>query len=446
MKTVKQNFLVFRGTRDEVDAAPGIDRCWYLAWDTGELFVGNSVGTKTKYGGNAKTMSKADIIDFVNEQFIPILQINNDTINEIKKTTSDFIDKTDKIVEEVKNTVDSLNNEIVEFAKQKVEEAIQEGGFENFLTKDEIVDLLSNYATQKYIEENYYNKDNSDGKYIIATMGQDIVDNIVNDKSKNGTYLALSSYQSGKYNIESGVIYNVTNGVLVKVMSSGSGGISEFKINKFTINGQTYILNSVEQISEDNEDNGDINLDIVLPTDYIALTNVENGDLVKELKILLDNKLAVSNVSKLDGDQIVKVPASFLNTNNFLGRHIFKLVGTKSNNTTVEKSVTMDFVRPIYYGAGTEEMPSFSDLKKKILSNPNDSYEFTTTAEKPYFWIAVPINAGDAMTISRIDDIETNWAVPSTGVEIEKNNYLFRRNDKAILPGKKNWKITGTGL
>ena len=88
VKTLKQNFLVFRGTRDEVDAAPGIDRCWYLAWDTGELFVGNSVGTKTKYGGNAKTMSKADIIDFVNEQFIPILQINNNTINEIKKEST----------------------------------------------------------------------------------------------------------------------------------------------------------------------------------------------------------------------------------------------------------------------------------------------------------------------------------------------------------------------
>ena len=439
MKTLKQNFLVFRGTREEVDAAPGIDRCWYLAWDTGELFVGNSVGTKTKYGGNAKTMSKADIIDFVNEQFKPILQINNDTINEIKKTTSDFIDKTDKIVEEVKNTVDSLNNEIVEFAKQKVEEAIQEGGFENLLTKDEIVDLLSNYATKEYIKNNYYNKDSSDGKYIIAAMGKDIFDN----KSKNGTYLALSSYQSGEYNIESGVIYKATNGVLVKVMSSGTGGVSEFKINKFTINGQTYILNSVEQISEDNEDNGDINLNIVLPTDYTALTNVENGDLVKELKILLDNKVAVSNVSKLDGDQIVKVPASFLNTNNFLGRHIFKLVGTKSNNTTVEKSVIMDFVRPIYYGAGTEEMPSFSDLEKKILSNPNDSYEFTTTAEKPYFWIAVPINAGDAMSITKISS--GGFEVPSTSVEIQKNNYLFRRNDSAFI-GSAKFDITGTGL
>lgn len=445
MKTVKQNFLVFRGTRDEVDAAPGIDRCWYLAWDTGELFVGNSVGTKTKYGGNAKTMSKADIIDFVNEQFIPILQINNNNINEIKKTTSDFIDKTDKIVEEVKNTVDSLNNEIVEFAKQKIEEAIQEGGFENFLTKDEIVDLLSSYATKEYIEKNYYNKDNSDGKYIIAALGKDIVDNIVNDKSKNGTYLALSSYQSGKYNIESGVIYNVTNGVLVKVMSSGTGGVSEFKINKFTINGQTSILNSVEQtISEDNEDNGDINLNIVLPKDYTALTNVENGDLVKELKILLDNKVAVSNVSKLDGDQIAKVPASFLDTNSFLGRHIFKLVGTKSNNTTVEKSVIMDFVRPIYYGAGPEEMPSFSELIKNVVRNPSGTYEFTTTAEKPYFWIAVPINGGDAMSITGISD--GGFDVPSTGIEIQKNNYLFRRSDEALEPGTKNWKITGTGL
>ena len=439
MKTLKQNFLVFRGTREEVDAAPGIDRCWYLAWDTGELFVGNSVGTKTKYGGNAKTMSKADIIDFVNEQFKPILQINNDTINEIKKTTSDFIDKTDKIVEEVKNTVDSLNNEIVEFAKQKVEEAIQEGGFENFLTKDEIVDLLSNYATKEYIENNYYNKDNSDGKYIIAAMGKDIFDN----KSKNGTYLALSSYQSGEYNIESGVIYKATNGVLVKVMSSGTGGVSEFKINKFTINGQTSILNSVEQISEDNEDNGDINLNIVLPTDYTALTNVENGDLVKELKILLDNKVAVSNVSKLDGDQIVKVPASFLNTNNFLGRHIFKLVGTKSNNTTVEKTVTMDFIRPVYWGIGTDTTPDFSDLTKKVTRNPSGEYSFTTTAEKPYFWIAVPINAGDAMSITKISS--GGFEVPSTSVEIHKNNYLFRRNDSAFI-GSAKFDITGTGL
>ena len=69
MNTVKQNFLVFRGTRKEVDNAEVIDRCWYLAWDTGELFVGNSIGSKTKYGGNSQTMSKTEIINYIESQF-----------------------------------------------------------------------------------------------------------------------------------------------------------------------------------------------------------------------------------------------------------------------------------------------------------------------------------------------------------------------------------------
>ena len=46
---MKRNFEIVRGTKEEIDEIPTKDMTIYLAWDTNELFVGNSNGVKTPY-------------------------------------------------------------------------------------------------------------------------------------------------------------------------------------------------------------------------------------------------------------------------------------------------------------------------------------------------------------------------------------------------------------
>ena len=46
---MKRNFEIVRGTKEEIDGIPAKDMTIYLAWDTNEIFVGNSNGAKTPY-------------------------------------------------------------------------------------------------------------------------------------------------------------------------------------------------------------------------------------------------------------------------------------------------------------------------------------------------------------------------------------------------------------
>ncbi len=54
---MKRNFEFVRGTREEIDEIPAKDMTVYLAWDTGEIFVGNSNGVKTPYGTDKNILS-----------------------------------------------------------------------------------------------------------------------------------------------------------------------------------------------------------------------------------------------------------------------------------------------------------------------------------------------------------------------------------------------------
>ena len=54
---MKRNFEFVRGTRQEIDEIPTKDMTVYLAWDTNEIFVGNSNGVKTPYNCEKKVIN-----------------------------------------------------------------------------------------------------------------------------------------------------------------------------------------------------------------------------------------------------------------------------------------------------------------------------------------------------------------------------------------------------
>ena len=57
---MKRNFEIVRGTKKEIDEMPTKDMTMYLAWDTNQIFFGNSEGVKTPYNNEKK------IYDWVN--------------------------------------------------------------------------------------------------------------------------------------------------------------------------------------------------------------------------------------------------------------------------------------------------------------------------------------------------------------------------------------------
>ena len=183
MKTVKQNQLVFRGTRKEVEAAPSIDRCWYLAWDTGEIFVGNNVGSKTPYGGKANSLSEIEIKKIINELF---------------KSYQDQISEHNKILVDANNRITKLEkrlNEIYDLTEQHIQDTINEMQSTKeleFITRDD----LDNYISTEYIQTSV----------MQVVSGEDLASRA--ESKEYGFYLCNSYFNDDKiYEFNKGSIY-----------------------------------------------------------------------------------------------------------------------------------------------------------------------------------------------------------------------------------------------
>ena len=277
--TTRQDLFIFRGTYRECMLEPTKDMHIYLAWDTGEIFIGNAKGYKVRYGANSaeieamvkkyETAIKADLkkeyqdklleilakspVDgaqaiienmatkgYVNdaaatavEKFITDTNIQND-LNTLTSRVNSLTAKTNNITDNVNslnNRVNSLNSEInnkIDSLGTEVNSKIDTLG----TTVNNRVDNLSNTVNSKI-----NNLDNNINTRIDSLDSDvDEINNNLTDLSSDLTNLSedvtnLSEDVTGLKNqvipdtadAEEGWVLTVKNGVPTWAKSKGGG-------------------------------------------------------------------------------------------------------------------------------------------------------------------------------------------------------------------------------
>ena len=425
MKTTMQNLLMFLGTRKEVDEASVVNRCFYFAWDTGEIFLGNNHNSKTKYGGSRKTLSETDIRKIVDSEMLPQLAINNETTKDIALKQDSFIKNINEQIKNVVAKVDTINENTTAYIKDQVD-AVLKDMETSFYTKDTINEMLANYLKINDFNtsiSNYYTKTESDKKFLLPVSGDYLYKNVI---KLNGYYLCTSDYTSNDYNFYLGTIYQITNGRVTEIASAGGGGGSDVsvKINSFLMDGKDYILK---------------HLGYLLGANTKVQTNIQNGKYISSSALRLDDNLITNNVPTDNGDQIkfYDLSSTYLTA----GRHKLSLDLLTKTGNHISSDINIDIVRPFYYGSGRDTTPELTQLNKgSVALSPKGKYNITTTTEFSYVWFAIPINGNDAMTVS---DVTANGFIVPT-ITMVKDDYRFIRSANAIKPGTATITLDGS--
>ena len=216
---------VFRGTYKEVQAKETRDMTIYLAWDTQEIFIGNSLGTKVKYGSGAspdkglkayfatfkdslydevKNYSHQQVEDRVNELLNQIVdkydtakqelvlykgQLSEELKSELSSLEKDLSNAVKDYNDQIRNLSESLNKKIdssVELINKDIDSVRADytekiSGLEKVI--DEEVegaisqlekDLEGNYYTKDRINSQYYTKTEIDNQLAEMVFGEDI--------------------------------------------------------------------------------------------------------------------------------------------------------------------------------------------------------------------------------------------------------------------------------
>jgi len=425
MKTTLENLLMFLGTREEVEHADSIDKCFYFAWDTGEIWLGNKHGSKTKYGGSRNTLSEVDIRKIVNsENRIAMSQVNN-TANEIANEQKSFILNINDKIRQVVAKVDTINDNTTQYVKDRVE-SVLEGMQTNFYTKDNINELLSRYV----LLSDYNNdkaklvtKDEMNQSVLLPQTGDYLYRNLTR---LNGYYFCTKDYTSATYNFYLGTIYSISRGVVTELGSSGGGGgDASTRINKFLVSNSDYIL---KQYGEP------------LSTTTQFIYNIVNGKYATSAGIYYDNELISVDIDLTSTTDKTKV-INMSEMNSTAGRHTFKLSILSKNGETISSSVNLDIVRPIYYGVFDDTVPSLSSLAKAQLKlDPTGRYNVSTTSGYQYIWFVYPINGNDGMIV---DDIRSNgFTIPT--ISFVNNDYRYLRSANEVNIGTITFTIEGS--
>lgn len=212
----KKDLQIFRGTYEEVMKQPTVNMKIYLAWDTQQLFVGNSRGIKTPYSGAYESVIKKYITDLRSEVYDSIDTKVDEKIDEaladIESSVIDTLTKTfeGEIASLVKDNVSEFDEKISKNENAIGALSLQINGTNSKITENsEKIQALSDKVDAAVSSPN-----------LAYKTGQEIA-KLAENPSTFKPVFCTSSY--GNYII--GRIY-YADGNTIKAMAGGSGGSS----------------------------------------------------------------------------------------------------------------------------------------------------------------------------------------------------------------------------
>lgn len=438
MKTVKQDLLMFIGTRREVDKAPAINKCFYFAWDSGDFFLGNAHGSKTQYGSKKDTLSKNEIEVIVQDMVTELVSDVSYELNENNKLLLSYKASVEGAINFINSEIDKIYVDTKDYVDEIVKDRVPEF-LKNYYTVNDIDSLLKNYTKSSdlaKLDEKYVLKTEAPATFIQYVEGSYIISNAY---KLDGIFLSLSDYEGASTNIYKGYIYRVKNGIIEEISSGGGGGgsaspeIMSFKINNYS--------------------------DVMITTSNMSLSpqssifyDLENSKYMESLILKYDNQTILTGLPIGEGQSTIYRDLSDLSMS--IGSHVFELYGLNKNGSDTSAKIYNKVVRRILYGVGKDSIENlypeagiYGGLSPldKLKTNPTGTYSYTITSENKYIWIAIPINRADAMSIDPVDITANGFVVPTIQFTKDSDYRLFR-SVYELNPGTVTIKIIGTGL
>jgi hypothetical protein len=333
MKTLRKEFKIYRGTYAEVMAAPTEDMAMYLAWDTREIFVGNSLGVKVPYnGGESLTTNQVkklinDLTESELSQIRSLLTMNNtnyvtlnDQINTTQTQFNSFAATLDSIIAQKANeAIEAIENDPEGpfgdkyYNKNQTEQRILDivnpvdSKFPNYYTKLELDPILERVNTFADNQELQTFKTSAQEYFSIKTL--------VNNLTSNGAY--------SEGNIKTYVVDVLENGIF-RILSETDGYSLIIKnnnnISRIGADGIAYTLIDANWVPVIDKTKIVLSVNNILPeSNNITLTT---DNLSESSTKLFNNILPQTEISD---DVII-----YENAINPLGRLSGSTVGTQS--------------------------------------------------------------------------------------------------------------------
>ena len=237
--SIQNDFKIFLGKKSEIVEilANGrvVDKKWYLAWDTGEIFIGNKLHKLMKFGGSNEDLSADDVKSLIETE-------THGSFNKIRKQVAKVLQdyyalstEQRKLAFEFSSTLAGLTTNIRETIQDKISEVLSD--YSNITYSKSDIDskinnaviniknlLTSNYVEKSYLEDNKYTtEDYVNSKFntsLIYATGNEVKTKLTNRVT--GMFFTTSRSDDGTF--EKAHIYYLINGQSEDMTPAGSGG------------------------------------------------------------------------------------------------------------------------------------------------------------------------------------------------------------------------------
>lgn len=384
---IQDNLKIFIGTFNEIkkieDEKRVVNRKFYLAWDVGEIYLGNGVQKLIRFGGSANNLSEDDIkkiIQSYTKEDIRVLRSQmTDALRKYSETNSNFIELSDKI----NATIEELNTNTLAYIEEKVNEVLKNAEdltysksqiealieqnykkvSENFVSNDSLNITLSNYTTKTYVDSTKLSY--SQGNTILSYL----------NKKQNGYYFCTSDSTDSDLTFERGHTYFLNNGSYEDLTAEGSGTVVTTPTITLQLNNETSKTLTV----------GD---NFNTPNTLVSYS-ITNQKYMRGLLSFYENKnLIKSNIS-------LTLNSFYFNptlTNLKKGTYSYTLIGTDRNENTIIGTFNLNVMAPIYFGSGSNIIPSetvIKSLDKKLSNSVAGEYNISVK-QNEYVWFFIP--------------------------------------------------------
>lgn len=406
---------IFRGKYTEIIEIEArnkvVDRKIYLAWDTGEIFIGNAVKKLVKYGGSNNNLSEEDIkkicenytkveLDLIRKQLTTLssenVAISNKILiltNDLKTAIEKFQTKTeDYVLDKIQEIID--NNEDLTYSKNTIDEKL--ATLESSIyKKTEINNLLEGYDTKESNKQRFMQILKGDELYQIYTNPQGNI---------NGYFFAITDSNDTLAVFKQGHVYHLQQkpqGIEVTDVTIGVNGFATPVID-FKINNQTSSI--VEVGTKFIIDKENMLFDI---------TNKFNMKPGGAISFYIDDTPIDSSIP-YDKNT---VQVDYISEKLELGEYRYKLKGLDKRDNIIESEYKLTVKAPYFLGLlssieniATIENSTLDNFTKVPFGQLSGDHQFVGS-DKKNIWILIPVEEYKIFPRIQINKDEENQNV-----------------------------------
>lgn len=389
--SVLQNDLkVFCGKKSEINELVSSKRIvankWYLAWNTGEIFVATPNSKLIQYGGTANNLSKEDIEKIIQDYTVEDITNLKTQISTLYANFTRYRQDFSNLSNTVSLRLKELDEQLTDVINTKVNDVLTQATDITY-SKDQIdlkiktaisnsesraaeqyatIASLKSYSTKEYA-------DNVGSDKMVWTTGNSIAGAVA--AKKTGSYFCTTNSTSNKY--KKGHFYFLSNGVVEDLTpEGGSASTGTTASLSLFIDGATYKAITI----------GDSFIGTKTASFKYSGTDEIDGTLSLYTP---DSSSPIVSISPITKQATFVADLTDLQA----GTYNYTLSGITTKGTAISGQFRLTVIAPVYCGSYGQNKPTGvyvkSNFKPYATENIAGSYTITVNSEE-YIWICVP--------------------------------------------------------